>query len=638
MKVADALVEALVAIDVRYVFGVSGANIEHLHDAIHRVGRGRVTSVMSRSESGAAFMADGRARVHRALGVCCATSGGGMLNLAVGVAESYAQSVPVLALVGQAPASLEGRGGFQDSCGTGRTVHASKLFAAISKYVGKVAAPQQFWRLFREAVVAARSERPGPAVLLFPRTIWSAEVDPPPEDLAAQIEALIRPRTIAELRLPASVEDHATLRRDGRGARVRALTHTDASGHEIARRVLAEIRHARAPAMLLGQGVRRSTRGSAVVEFARATRIPVATTMSARGEFPNDDPCYLGVVGVSGNPSAHEHLRLRTDLLLVVGSSFNAMTRFPFIAEHCDFPVSRLVAIDLNVESLMRIAYPEELGGSDEDDDKDPVWWAKRPSLLLVEADVGVAFEALLALYREDPFVVATVPSEYVRTVLAPVMGASLGADEPPAMRPSESLDAMRGLLPERGHVVYDAGNCSVAALHWLDVPRGSSATIALGMGGMGYAIGAAIGAQLGSPTGCRTVCFTGDGSFLIAGFEIHAAVDLRLPVLFVVFNNGMHGMCVTRQQRFFDGRVECARYAPVDVAAVARGLGSADRLWVGRARTAREVREQLLAYAEHADRPGVLELCVGHEELPPFLPLLPDSPRTIPAATPLGA
>ena len=111
MKLADAVVQARLVWDVRYVFGVSGANIEHLHDAIHRLGDGRLVSVMAKSEFGAAFMADGYARVHRRLGVCCSTSGGGMMNLAVGIAESHAESVSVLALVGQPPARGEGRGG-----------------------------------------------------------------------------------------------------------------------------------------------------------------------------------------------------------------------------------------------------------------------------------------------------------------------------------------------------------------------------------------------------------------------------------------------------------------------------------------------------------------------------------------------
>src|SRR6187549_148078 len=145
MKLVDALVSTLRDWDVRYVFGVSGANIEHLHDAIHRLGEGRLASVLAKSEVGASFMADSRARVHRTLGVCCATSGGGMMNLAVGVAEAFAESVPMLALVGQPPRELEGQGAFQDSSGIGRTVDARALFGAIAKHVVKVESAHGFW-------------------------------------------------------------------------------------------------------------------------------------------------------------------------------------------------------------------------------------------------------------------------------------------------------------------------------------------------------------------------------------------------------------------------------------------------------------------------------------------------------------
>ena len=104
----------------------------------------------------------------------------------------------------------------------------------------------------------------------------------------------------------------------------------------------------------------------------------------------------------------------------------------------------------------------------------------------------------------------------------------------------------------------------------------------------------------------------------------MHTAVDLRLPILFVVFNNGMHGMCVTRQQLYFGGRIESSRYPAISVADVARGLGPADRLWVGSAGTAEELAALLEDRAAWADRPGVLELRLGREEVPPFTPFLP--------------
>jgi acetolactate synthase-1/2/3 large subunit len=169
----------------------------------------------------------------------------------------------------------------------------------------------------------------------------------------------------------------------------------------------------------------------------------------------------------------------------------------------------------------------------------------------------------------------------------------------------SEAIAIVQDLLPESGHVLYDAGNCAAAALHMTRVPSGASSTIALGMGGMGYAIAGAIGAQLGSPFGTRTVVFAGDGAFPNDGLEIHTAVDLGLPILFVVFNNNMHGMCVTRQQLFFESRLECVRYAPVDIALIARGLGTPHRLWVGSAGTVDELRYQLEDYRNHADLPA---------------------------------
>ncbi|MET0790250.1 MAG: thiamine pyrophosphate-binding protein, partial [Polyangiaceae bacterium] len=151
LKLADALVQVLRDLGLRYLFGVSGANVEHLHDAVHRIGGTEFISVLAKTEMGAAFMADCRARVHHGLGVCCATSGGGMLNLAVGIAESYSEGVPVLALVGQPPLNLEGRGAFQDSSGLGGTVDSVQFWGSISKYVGKISQAEDFWPMLRAA-------------------------------------------------------------------------------------------------------------------------------------------------------------------------------------------------------------------------------------------------------------------------------------------------------------------------------------------------------------------------------------------------------------------------------------------------------------------------------------------------------
>ncbi len=146
----------------------------------------------------------------------------------------------------------------------------------------------------------------------------------------------------------------------------------------------------------------------------------------------------------------------------------------------------------------------------------------------------------------------------------------------------------------------------------------------------MGYGVAAAIGAQLGSPAGARTIAFCGDGGMLCNATEIHVAVDLGLPILFVVFNNQMHGMCAIRQQLFFEGRVEAATYAPIDFAQLARGFGRENELWVGTAGSLSELRAKVNEYFQSfVSKPGLLELRLPREEMPPFTPFLPKGEPT---------
>ncbi|MBF0443241.1 MAG: hypothetical protein HQK54_15135, partial [Oligoflexales bacterium] len=187
----DAIVEVLKALGVRQVFGVSGANIEHLHDSIFRRGGSKLSAVLAKSESGAAFMADGLARSQNTLGVCCSTSGGGMMNMAVGLAESYADRVPILALIGQPPDTLAGLGAFQDSSGRGRSLDAYKLFSAMSAFVKVFDSTTDFWSTMTEAIQRATSLPKGPAVLLIPRNRWETPVSRDENELNDQISIII---------------------------------------------------------------------------------------------------------------------------------------------------------------------------------------------------------------------------------------------------------------------------------------------------------------------------------------------------------------------------------------------------------------------------------------------------------------
>ena len=105
---------------------------------------------------------------------------------------------------------------------------------------------------------------------------------------------------------------------------------------------------------------------------------------------------------------------------------------------------------------------------------------------------------------------------------------------------------------------------------------------------------------------------------------EVHTAVDLGIPMLVVVFNNAQHGMCVTRQQLYFENRIECAQYARPSIAQIARGFGTPDQIWVGAAETVQELDEQLEKLQEWDWKgPALLEVVIRVEEMPPFTPFL---------------
>jgi acetolactate synthase-1/2/3 large subunit len=156
-RVVDYIVGELASRGTGFVFGVDGANIEDLFDALH--GRPEITGVLAKHEFAAAAMAYGYSRAGAGVGVVAATSGGGALNLIAGLGESYASRMPALALVGQAPTALDGHGAFQDTSGHGGSLDAVRLFSAVSVYCRRVANPADIGVLLAEALDAAQHRR-----------------------------------------------------------------------------------------------------------------------------------------------------------------------------------------------------------------------------------------------------------------------------------------------------------------------------------------------------------------------------------------------------------------------------------------------------------------------------------------------
>jgi acetolactate synthase-1/2/3 large subunit len=536
-RVVDHIVAYLAANVIDYLFGVDGANIEDLYDAAFF--RDDITAVLAKHEFSAATMADGYSRSGAGLGVVVATSGGGCLNTVPGLGEAFASRVPVLALIGQPPTTLDGRGSFQDTSGRNGALNAEALFAEVSVYCRRVLRPQDILTALPEAIAAARTG--GPAVLLLPKDIQQSEVG-------------------------------------ANGVAVEQATTQSGDLEAIA----DALRRADGPITIIaGEQVARDDARVELEELRSLLHARIATVPDAK-DVAGMGSSTLGVTGVMGHPGVATAIA-DSALCLLVGTRMGVTSRAGLDDELASVRV-------VSIGSASPYVACDHVHSDD------------------LRRSLSVLANALSAGTLS-----VRVPDSVAYTELQPPISDS------PGIRYREAMTAVDAMLPDGTDIVVDAGNIGASAIHYLPARRDGRFIVALGMGGMGYSFGAGVGVAFGRPRR-RTVVIAGDGSFLMHGMEIHTALQYRLPVTFLLFDNHAHAMCVTREQLFYDDLYSYNRFGPsrfgAGLAAMFPGLLSSyvddiDQL-PGALRTA-------LA----ADGPSVVSVECSADEIPPFAAFL---------------
>jgi len=548
-RAVDYIVDYLAAAGGNYMFGVNGANIEDLYDAAHF--HDGITAVLAKHEFSAATMADGYSRASSRLGVVMATSGGGSLNLVAGLGESLTSRVPVLALVGQPPTTLDGRGSFQDTSGRNGSLCAEDLFRAVSVFCRRVLRPEDIVAALPEAVAAAR--RGGPAVLLLPKNVQQDSIDVDGGNVAPDLE---RSR---------HDDPHPIVRALQRAVGPVTIIAGDQVARDDARAELEELR------AVLGAKV------ATVPDAKDVSGLPGLGAASA-----------LGVTGAMGHPGVADAIR-NSAVCLVVGARL---------------PVTARAGLD----DALAVTRTLSLGSA-------------APYVPCAHIHTDNLRVSLIQMTRA----LAGRGSPHGLGVPEPMPRAEL---TPPAhhgegVRYRDAMVALDAALPDESDIVIDAGNTGAAAIHYLPVRRSGRFVVALGMGGMGYSFGAGIGMAFARPTR-RTVIVAGDGSFYMHGLELHTAIEYRLPVTLVLFNNNAHAMCVTREQLFYNNLYSYNRFRPsrlgAGLAAMFPGLRSVDVTDV-------DALPGALRDAFDCPAPSVVSIECSPDEIPPFAPFLGQQP-----------
>ena len=171
---SEALMRALEHQGVKTIFGYPGGSIMPVYDALYDH-TDKLHHVLVRHEQGAAHAAEGFARVSGEVGVCLVTSGPGATNTVTGIADAMIDSTPIVVIAGQVGVSALGTDAFQEVDWVGLT-------QPISKWSYMIRDANDIAQAVARAFYIAKSGRPGPVVLDFPKSAQTQMIDYQPAE------------------------------------------------------------------------------------------------------------------------------------------------------------------------------------------------------------------------------------------------------------------------------------------------------------------------------------------------------------------------------------------------------------------------------------------------------------------------
>lgn len=477
---------------VTHVFELIGGMITFLIDALHQQTDIKIISM--HHEQGAAFAAEGWARMKGVPGVAMATSGPGATNLITGIGSCYFDSVPLVFITGQVNRH-EQKGnkdirqlGFQET-------DIVSMVRPITKAAWLVNNPDDLPRILDEAFAIAVSGRPGPVLIDIPMDVQrhvlpdSVEIGIQSPIHASQVDVRSRSHYLNELSL--------------------ALASS------------------KKPIVLAGGGVRSGRAGEEFRALINHLQIPVVYSLMAVDVLPTCSSRRIGMIGSYGNRWANLGFS-QSDLVLVLGSRLDIRQTGSDVAGFCSG--RRFFHIDCasgEVNNRVPGCTPwiEELA---------PFLEA---AIRELPADAGYrpVWQIELEKLRQKWPDTHELPSAT-------------------GINPNAFMHCLSRHTPYAKAYVADVGQHQMWAAQSIDFEPHQRFLTSGGMGAMGFALPAAIGASLAFGP---VVVIAGDGGFQLNLQELQTIARNQLPIKIVVINNQCHGMVRQFQESYFKGRYQ---------------------------------------------------------------------------------
>ncbi|MBE7022570.1 MAG: biosynthetic-type acetolactate synthase large subunit [Ruminococcaceae bacterium] len=338
------------------------------------------------------------------------------------------------------------------------------------------------------------------------------------------------------------------------------------------------------PYIYFGGGLVSGEAQEELLALAEKIDAPIGCSMMGLSAIPTAHPRFLGMQGMHGHYASSMAMH-QADCIIALGVRFNDRvigdkTRF---ATH-----SRIIHIDIDGSELTKTIH----------------------SQYNLRGDVKITLQKLIPLLEKKERV------DWQSTINSLRVEEKSYADVREGMTPKNVLEALNGCLSENTPVATDVGQHQMWSAQYLTFKKRRKFISSGGLGTMGFGLGAAIGAHFA--TGERAVLVTGDGSFGMSLQELATAVSNNVPLVILIFNNGVLGMVRQWQTLFFEKHYSgTVLERKTDFVGLARAFGADGR----KADSLDELRAAL-DEAFSANGPYVIDCAINKDEF--VLPMLP--------------
>lgn len=483
---ARVLLECLKRLGVKDIFGYPGGSVIPIYDELYSFEG--INHYLARHEQGAVHEADGYARAKGEVGICLATSGPGATNLVTGIMTAYMDSIPLLAITGQVNRAMLGRDSFQET-------DIVNITLPITKSNYQIMSVEEIPKTLKEAYHIAKSGRPGPVLIDFPRDVQLEKIQ------VDEFERLYLEDVDLDSYERGYIED---------------LSRLD--------EVVKAIENSKKPLVINGAGVINAKAVDEFREFVERLKLPVTSTLLGLGAYPGDRELFLGMLGMHGTAPANL-ATLESDLIIGMGFRFDDRITGK-IEKFC--PNAKIIHIDID---------PSEIGKNKKVDF--PIVGDLKKVLRLLNKK-----EIKNGDHREWNKKLLMLKEKY--SLVVPRREESLTTQQ--------VLKEIDRVVSGEGVITTDVGQHQMwSALH-LTFKNPNSIISSGGGGTMGFGLPSAIGAQVACPDK-KVISIVGDGGFQMNIQELILLKEYRLPVKIFIMNNSYLGMVRQWQELFHNGR-----------------------------------------------------------------------------------